>query len=208
VDDGSTDGTTAQLHDMARRDARLRVLTGERLGPSGARNLGLRAATQPIIAFLDGDDVWPRDKVERQMRRLAAADRPDVVSGLIRRFRRLEPRTQTPADETGETMAHANLGACLFRREVFDTVGIFDERLRHCEDVDLMFRILEAELKLVIMPEVTLFYRIRPGSLTETRANESEKESSALNVLRLSLGRRRRAGRTRDLPPFTDLIEQ
>ncbi|HXQ41264.1 MAG TPA: hypothetical protein VN821_08355, partial [Candidatus Udaeobacter sp.] len=105
-------------------------------------------------------------------------------------------------------MAHANLGACLFRREVFDAVGIFDERLRHCEDVDLMFRILEGGLKLVIMPEVTLFYRIRPGSLTETRANESEKESSALNVLRLSLGRRRRAGRTRDLPSFTDLIDQ
>ena len=60
IDDGSTDGTAAWLRDMAQNDPRLRVLTSNRLGPSGARNVGLTAATQSIIAFLDADDAWPR----------------------------------------------------------------------------------------------------------------------------------------------------
>ncbi len=207
IDDGSTDGTAAWLKDMAGKDARLQVLTSDRMGPSGARNLGLKAATRPLIAFLDGDDVWPRDKVARQMARFTAADRPDVVSGLIQRFRKLEPGTLTPAGEPGEIMAHVNLGACLFRRQVFDIVGFFDERLRHCEDVDLMLRVREAGLKLVIMHEVSLYYRIRPGSLTQTKTSEGQKEVSALMALRLSIGRRRSSGRALDLPPFASLID-
>jgi len=207
VDDGSTDGTAAWLKDMAGKDALLRVLTSDRLGPSGARNVGLKAASRPLIAFLDGDDVWPRDKIARLMARFAAADRPDVVSGLIQRFRKLEPGTLTPAGEPGEIIAHVNLGACLFRRQVFDVVGFFDERLHNCEDVDLMFRVREAGLKLVIMREVSLYYRIRPGSLTQTKGTEAEKELSALVALRLSIGRRRRSGRALDLPPFTSLID-
>ncbi|MGO9330595.1 MAG: glycosyltransferase family 2 protein [Steroidobacteraceae bacterium] len=208
IDDGSTDGTAAWLRDMARKDARLRVLTSDRLGPSGARNVGLQAATQSIIAFLDADDVWPRDKIERQMNRLSVVDRPDIVSGLIRRFRKLEPGTLTPDGEPGEVMANVNLGACLFRRRAFDAIGRFDERLLHCEDLDLMFRVREVGLKLAIMREVTLYYRIRPGSWTQTKSSKGQNELGALAALRLSIGRRRRAGRALALPPFTSLIDE
>jgi glycosyltransferase involved in cell wall biosynthesis len=206
INDGSTDGTAAWLRNMVRKDARMRVLTSDRLGPGGARNVGLKAATQPIIAFLDADDAWPRYKIERQMGRLSAADRPDVVSGLVQRFRRLD--RGIPANKQEETMAHVNLGACLFRRRVFDIVGHFDESLRYCEDVDLMFRIREAGLKMPIMGEVMLYYRIRPGSLTETEMLKDQKERDALKALRLSIGRRRSGGRSTDLPPFTSLIEE
>jgi glycosyltransferase involved in cell wall biosynthesis len=207
VDDGSTDGTVARLSDLAAKDARLRILASDRLGPGGARNVGLEAASRPTIAFLDGDDIWPLDKIARQMERLTAADRPDIVSGLIQRFRALAPRSPTPAGEPGETMAHVNLGACLFRREVFGVVGQFDERLRICEDVDLMLRVREAGLKLVIMREVALYYRIRPGSLTQTPAIKDQQKLDALQALRLSIGRRRKSGRPLELPSFTSLIE-
>ena len=104
-------------------------------------------------------------------------------------------------------MAHVNLGACLFKRRIFDVVGPFDESLRYCEDVDLMFRIREAGLKLTIMREVMLYYRVRPGSLTQTNANEL-KERDALKALRLSIGRRKSIGRATDLPAFSALIEE
>jgi glycosyltransferase involved in cell wall biosynthesis len=207
IDDGSTDGTAAWLSAMAGQDGRLRVLTADRLGPGGARNVGLKAATCPIIAFLDGDDVWPPQKIARQMDRLAAADRPDVVSGLIQRFRNLAPGTLTPAGAPGEIMAHVNLGACLFRRQVFEVVGLLDERLRNSEDVDLTFRVREAGLKLVIMREVALYYRIRPGSLTQTQLTQGQQNVDTLKALRLSIGRRRKSGGALDLPPFTSLIE-
>jgi len=208
VDDGSTDGTAARLRDLAGRDSRLRLLACDRLGPGGARNLGLRAASQPFIAFLDGDDAWPGDKVARQMERFAAADRPDVVSGLVQRFRQLEPGSLAPAGEPGEIFANVNLGACLFRRQVFDAVGVFDEQLQFAEDVDLMFRVREQGMRLVIMREVTLYYRSRPGSMTQTKEYEALKETGALQALRLSIARRRSAGRNLDLPPFTSLIDK
>lgn len=208
IDDGSTDGTPAWLRKAAGKDTRLRVLTAERLGPSGARNVGLKSATQSIIAFLDADDAWPRNKIERQMDRLCAADQPDIVSGLIQRFRQLELGTLTPASVPGGTTAHVNLGACLFRRWVFDAIGLFDEGLLHCEDVDLMFRVREAGLKLAVMREVTLYYRIRPGSLTQTEINDDRKARDVLKALRLSIGRRRSVGCASDLLPFPALIDE
>jgi glycosyltransferase involved in cell wall biosynthesis len=207
VDDGSADGTAAWLRDMAKTDDRLCVLSSDRLGPSGARNVGLKAVTQPIIAFLDADDVWPPYKIERQMDRLRAADRPDVVSGLIQRFSALESAAPIATGQREDVMAHVNLGACLFRRRVFDVIGFFDESLRYCEDVDLMFRIREAGLKLAIMPEVMLYYRSRPGSLTQTTSEENQ-ERGALAALRLSIGRRRSVHGAADLPPFTALIDE
>src|SRR5262249_28243705 len=141
-----------------------------------------------------------------QMDRFSAADRPDVVSGLIQCFCRLDGTTIV-AGKSGDIMTHVNLGACLFRRRIFDVVGPFDESLRYCEDVDLMFRIREAGLKLTIMREVMLYYRVRPGSLTQTNANEL-KERDALKALRLSIGRRQSIGRATDLPAFSALIEE
>lgn len=206
IDDGSTDGTAALLRNLAGTDGRLRVLASDRLGPGGARNVGLAAASQPIIAFLDGDDIWPRRKVERQIDRLAGADRPDVVSGLIQYFRKLERESLTPADERSLILPHVHLGAGLFRRQVFDSVGLFDERLTYSEDIDLMFRIREAGLKLAIMREVTLYYRRRPGSMTQVKSGP--KDLHVLEAMRLSIGRRRNAGRANNLPSFIGLIDK
>ena len=105
-------------------------------------------------------------------------------------------------------MANVNLGACLFRRRAFDAVGHFDERLLYCEDHDLMFRVREAGLKVTIMREVTLYYRIRPGSWTQRTSSEGENKLGALAALQLSIGRRRSAGRALALPPFTSLIDE
>ena len=63
VDDGSTDRTPEIVQALARSDSRIRPLTCERGGPSRARNRGLQASTGGIVAFLDGDDAWPQDKI-------------------------------------------------------------------------------------------------------------------------------------------------
>ncbi|MFO1056690.1 MAG: glycosyltransferase family A protein [Dongiaceae bacterium] len=207
VDDGSDDGTPEAVRAAAAGEPRLRMLASDRRGPSGARNVGLAAATQPLIAFLDGDDTWPAGKIASQCRRLAAADRPDAVSGLIERFVLLDPVSLRPAGPPGAAMPHVNVGACLFRRTVFDRIGGFDESLRQVEDFDLLFRLREAGLKLVIRGEVALYYRIRPGSLTETAANAQEQEASALAVLRRSIARRRDGGGPLELPAFHELLE-
>ena len=201
VDDGSTDRTPEIIHALALSDPRIRLLTCERGGPSVARNRGLQASTGGIVAFLDGDDAWPQDKIDRQMARFAAADRPDIVSGLIQRFWNLDPVSLTPLDGQDAGIPGAYVGASLFRRAVFSTVGPFDKFLIYAEDQDLMLRIREARLKIAIVNGTTLYYRRRAGSLT--KAADAPMDFQWLGVLRRSIARRRLAGGNLHLDPLS-----
>lgn len=146
VDDGSTDGTAAMVADefpMAR------LVGQENLGVSAARNRGIELATGEWIAFLDSDDEWKPEKIERQLLALAAhpMDRVCHTDEIwIRHHRRVNPRRK-----------HAKFGGSIYRyclplcamspssilihRSVFDEVGVFDEDLPACEDYDLWLRI-------------------------------------------------------------------
>ena len=67
VDDGSTDGTLAQVQARADKDPRIRVFSQERQGPSAARNSAISRAKGRFLAFLDADDFWLPTKLERQL---------------------------------------------------------------------------------------------------------------------------------------------
>ena len=68
LDDCSTDGSADLIRRLAEEDCRIRVLSNEKnLGVAQTRNRGLEAARGEYIAFLDSDDTWLSDKLERQM---------------------------------------------------------------------------------------------------------------------------------------------
>lgn len=75
VDDGSADDTAAIAHRFGAR-----VISGPNGGLAHARNVGIRASVTPWIAFLDADDMWRGERLERQWRALAAAPGPLVVA--------------------------------------------------------------------------------------------------------------------------------
>lgn len=74
VDDGSADGTSELLAPL---QGRLRLVRTSNLGPSAARNLGIRLARSPLVAFLDSDDEWLPDKLYLQRAVMSAF--PDLV---------------------------------------------------------------------------------------------------------------------------------
>ena len=146
VDDGSTDDTKAILGEYGNR---IRVIHQANRGVSAARNRGIRAAKEPLIAFLDSDDVWLSDKLSVQV---AFFDRhPETLvcqteEIWIRNGVRVNPgkrhrKRSGKIFEASLALCLVSPSAVMLRKDLFETIGLFDESLPACEDYDLWLRI-------------------------------------------------------------------
>jgi glycosyltransferase involved in cell wall biosynthesis len=151
VDDGSTDGTPELLDEYAKRWPAVRVIRSLPRGVSHARNLGLAASDAPFVAFLDSDDVWMPEKLERQMA-LFSPDRPQlgfVHCGYIQIDKLGLPLPGAPSvlpSKRGDIFQamiadfyhiSGSATAVVARRELVQKVRGFDETLLCGEDQDL-----------------------------------------------------------------------
>ncbi len=204
VDDGSTDDSPAVIERLAAPD--VRCFRQENAGPSAARNVAIRECQAPVIAMIDADDLWPEGKLALQLERLREDPELMVVSGLIERVP-LDGNSLDPAlYGDGLRTSSVNLGAALFRREVFDSVGLLDESMRFSEDQDWFLRAREQGVKMLFLQEVTLIYRRHEGNMT---ARRSARQLMIPAALKKSLERRRKmAERAQNLPGWSELEEK
>jgi glycosyltransferase involved in cell wall biosynthesis len=159
VDDASTDGSG----DVARARG-CRVLRADGVGPAAARNVGIEASESELLFFLDADDLPGSASL---LRRLADVlrDAPEAgfAQGLIQNF-------EEGAD--GQRVVRSfpyrflNLGSMLWRRRVFDQIGLFDGSLRLCEDLDFLMRCWEQDVLRVLVQTLVLLYRRHPSQMT------------------------------------------
>jgi glycosyltransferase involved in cell wall biosynthesis len=144
VDDGSTDGTGEAL-----RKYPVTVIGQQNAGPSSARNRGARQAKGRWLAFLDSDDLWEKEKLERQMAyALEYPDYPLIYTGesWIRNGKPLAQKGHHKKE--GGWLYRRSLELCLIspssvviRRDFYEEVGGFDEELLSAEDYDLWLRV-------------------------------------------------------------------
>jgi glycosyltransferase involved in cell wall biosynthesis len=207
IDSGSDDGTAEVVCALAADGAPVRLIEDEKRGPGPARNTGIAQARGDIIAFLDVDDLYPAGKLEAQLARLEAGPHVDMVSGFVTYFDRLDHDALAPAaDARTETLFHVHLGACLYRRAVFDRIGGFCDSLMYSEDVDLLLRVREAAVPFTILRRVTLYYRRHDNSMM-TQA-DPRKQGDFRRAVAMSLARRRARGlRDADMPAFETYLE-
>lgn len=81
VNDGSTDKSAALIEKAANQDERIRVFHLEGGGAAKARNTGTENANGRYLAFLDADDLWEKDKLEKQLNFLKKTDAAFVFTG-------------------------------------------------------------------------------------------------------------------------------
>lgn len=136
VDDGSVD----QTREVAGRFSGVRVLTTAHGGVSHARNYGVGCSSGSWIAFLDADDTWHREKLEKQLAVAAVAPETGVV--MARQTYRFDG--PVPAWFRGPLDGGSEPGFqpsnWLVRRSTWETVGGFDESRTHSEDTDWLAR--------------------------------------------------------------------
>lgn len=150
VDDGSSDTTGVLLEQQGRSAGmNLRVFHQENQGPGAARNLGIKKAVYPLIAFLDSDDHWHKRKIEVQYQALKAHPQYQVSHTFERWLRRglhlNQKKIHIPRQ--GDIFSHClrlcgvGMSTVLIEKKLLQQVGCFDESLRCCEDYDLWLRI-------------------------------------------------------------------
>ncbi|PSB01602.1 glycosyltransferase family 2 protein [Merismopedia glauca] len=166
IDDGSTDKTAeiaAQFH------PEIRYVYQSNQGPSAARNHGIKLAEGEVIAFLDVDDLWADDVLLDFTDYLIAHPDVEIVQGLIQQMQReiVNPQENSYTFKPNfQPYQFINLGSALYRKSVFDKVGLFDLALRDNEDTDWFMRAWEQNINKVVIPRVMLFYRKHDGNMT------------------------------------------
>jgi GT2 family glycosyltransferase len=166
VDDGSTDNSAA----VARRAGALVVCNPKPQGPAAARNLGAKAASAPLVFFLDADVAVHSQALDNAIRRfhgdptLAALfgsyDDAPAAPGVVSRYRNLLHHFvhQQGVFQEGIRPAHTFWTGCgMIRRDLFLEFGGFDPRLYPrpaIEDIELGYRLTRAGHRIVLARDV------------------------------------------------------
>jgi len=182
VDDASTDATAL----IARGHKGVRLVSlPVRLGAAAARNAGLRAASKPWIAFLDADDEWLPEKLEKQIARITQEPRTSLVFCASLEY---APDGRSLGDTFRQGSVATGSGAWkqLLKRNFVATptvmapralllaLGGFDEDLAVGEDQDMWIRLaLAGSLAYVDEPLVRI--HVRPQSLSAFRPADQSR---------------------------------
>jgi len=169
VDDASTDGSREFLSTFD--DDKVHCIQhGENLGPAAALNSGIEASRGEFIAFLDDDDEYVPDKIERQLEILDSSP-PEI--GLVYTGIRLVNKAgkivgqRLPSRSFWLGLSHSDfIGPTpLVRRECFEKVGLFDENLPYFEDRDMWLRVSD-KYDFAFVKSPLLKMREHPGRLS------------------------------------------
>ena len=191
VDDGSTDGGSELL---AGYGSRVCVIRQAHAGGATALNTGIAQATGDTIAFLDADDLWARDKLERQQSILLANEALDGVFGLVQQF------DERGAGISCEPQRGVSRIGLLIRCAAFDRFGLFDASMRVVEFVPWYARASVLGLMTEMLDHVVAYRRIHASNSGIVRRDQQQHQSLIGLEKALDLRRQRRAAGSPVLP--------
>ncbi|WP_198159250.1 glycosyltransferase family 2 protein [Methylomonas lenta] len=167
IDDGSTDRSPQILDEINKKSLSITVLRQNKCGPYPARNLALQHAQGEYVAFLDADDYWSPDCLEKLYYALIEANVDlsycgwqNVIENGVN-----GPQYVPPAYESSDIIQSFLNGcpwpihAALVRKSIIDKVQGFSTRSFSSMDYDFWLRIAAESQKIKLVPEVLAFYR-------------------------------------------------
>lgn len=166
IDDGSKDDSYSIVQNYINQNQNFRFLLLKKAngGVSSARNAGLKNATGSLIAFLDSDDEWLLDKLERQLFFFDSQKDFGFIGGLI-----YIPKQGVRGNFIEISLAdlifknYFQPSTVIFKKEVFDIVGFFDETQRYAEEGNFFMRIADKFRCGLLMEQVVLYDQGKNG---------------------------------------------
>lgn len=180
VDDASDDTTPELILKFSEHDSRIRLIRLEKNygGPAGPRNIGVKCAKFNLIAFLDSDDLWHPQKLEKQLELLESFDAFFLCTSMID-FK----------DETDINILHIDSINCFEVSYLSQSVRAkipassvmvlknlimdfpFNEKIEYkaVEDFDCWLRLLKSGIRCLKIREPLLFYRKSDGQISGSK---------------------------------------
>ncbi len=182
IDDGSSDNTREVVNTFVKKDSRIKYFYQENSGgPARPKNLGLRKSQGEFIAFLDHDDEWVSEKLEKQLTYFNNKENIGLVASNALIVNEVDgstlehtmPKNVLPI----VTLLERNLIFCssgvIVKRKVFEKVGFFDENFKLGDDWDMWLRIsIYFDFDFVYEP-LYKFYR-HTGTVTSNLRSASK----------------------------------
>jgi glycosyltransferase involved in cell wall biosynthesis len=180
IDDGSTDKSTEILKKYAGLDTRIRLVTHENKGLTKSLNVGLSMARGEFIARMDGDDVADLSRFAKQLNAFKRDSNLVLLGSEVELITEdgfpLGPRGQPSEEvEIRRRLLQGDSGvvthpAVMFRANVAQSIGGYDERFSTTQDLDLFLKLSELGT-IGNLPETLLQWRQHEKSVNRTKSN-------------------------------------
>lgn len=183
VDGGSTDGTLERLEVSG-----VRWISEPDSGQASAINKGWRMAAGDLLGWLNADDELLPDAVEKVVDAFGSAPDVDWILGAVEIREESGGFIRRPADPAqplawaAQNMA-AQPGSFVSRRAIH-AVGYLDEALHYMMDLDLWVRLLDAGLRVALVPHVLAVFEVHPDSKSGSLSHSEFVIEEALVRLR------------------------
>jgi len=184
IDDGSQDKTQHKIQSLSATN--IKYIKQENQGPSAARNTGIKIAQGDWIAFLDADDQWVEDKIEKQLMALKHTPELHLIAGdmqeiginnelitesvlakhnLLERFQGNQSRAIKNALAKLVQKNFIPTGTVLAKRTTLAEVGMFNTAIRFGEDLELWAKIA-AKHPITCMADILMLRRLHDQNAT------------------------------------------
>ena len=203
VDDASTDDTVDIVKKFDFRGIPVKIIENRKNfgGPAKPFNTGIACATGSLIATLEQDDLWHRDKLTLSRKAFESLPEAGLVYSDNESFENKAPKLADvsidkavlprliPADEAVklamEKQFTLSLSNMVFRKPRWKAAGGLPEKFKICTDYNFLVRLLRAGCRVAHIPETLVYYRVHPKSvwLTSDYIRRNLERYSAVDSL-------------------------
>ncbi|GIW67075.1 MAG: glycosyl transferase [Candidatus Parcubacteria bacterium] len=170
IDDGSKDNTKKIVEEFIKKDSRIKYFYQENSGQPAAMNLGIKNSNGEYVAFLDDDDEWSPEKLEKQLKEfekdknIALVYTDALIVGGELNNKKSSDISKLYFGYVYKNLLYKNFitaSSVMIKRKIFNELGLFDEnyliKKTQTQDYDMWLRIAKY-YKFGYVPEILVKY--------------------------------------------------
>lgn len=197
LDDGSFDNSLNIIQEYSKRDSRIRIISKKNTGLTKSLNIGLNLACGQYIARIDSDDVWEKSKLAKQVQFLESYSNYALIGSAYNEIDENDiiiKHNQTVLLTTTDSQIKERIVYCnpflhsavLFRTEVLQSIGGYNEDFKYTQDYELWIRIM-SKYKVANLSDILVSRRFSKNMISVKQEKEQRFFALKAKILAIKL---------------------